>query len=237
MKFYESDFLETIWTFLPIWALLFLCLHSGTVLYGISKLGRVEHPTYIPTDNFCKSSYENLIGWMQIDILLGSVKVLGHQWYWEYSYMEERVVESWDSHLISEEEDVEGNNDVEGRCPRLLNVDFPGLLPVNCWVNLLFRSGDVVHSAFFPTLGVKVDCIPGKILSQLVYIRSESQEITGACAELCGSEHALIPIVFELCPKHKFCEYCLGSCSNNKSCSNIIRNSINPVFSISGVKI
>ena len=62
IKFYESDFLETIWTFLPIWALLCLCLHRGTVLYGISKIGRVEHPTYIPIDNFYKSSYENLLG-------------------------------------------------------------------------------------------------------------------------------------------------------------------------------
>ena len=134
------------------------------------------------------------------------------------------MVDCWDSHLISEDEDVEGSNDVEGACPRLLNVDSPGLLPVNCWVNLLFRSGDVVHSAFFPTLGVKVDCIPGKILSQLVYIRSESQEVTGACAELCGSEHALIPIVFELCPKQKFCDYCLGARFSNNNYVGIIVN-------------
>lgn len=135
------------------------------MLYGISKSGRVEHPTYVPFDNYAKLLFEESIGWAQLRSLLTSVKIIGHQWYWEFDYMEDTPSEMWESHLLSDE------NSISIDTPRLLEVDFLGLIPVDCWVHLVFRRRDVVHSAFFPRLGLKIDCIPGKITSQIVFIR------------------------------------------------------------------
>ena len=164
-KYYERDFLEAIWTFLPIWALFLLCLHRGTVLYGISKLGRIEIPSYVPFDVYSKLSYNRLTGSIDLAPLLTSIKIIGHQWYWEFDYMEDTPSDMWESHLLRD--DDSSNTET----PRLREVDFPGLFPVNCWVHVLFRRRDVVHSAFFPSLGLKIDCIPGKVIRQMIFVR------------------------------------------------------------------
>lgn len=119
-----------------------------------------------------------------------TVKIIGHQWYWSYEYSdygEEGI--SYDSYMIGEEELEEGDL-------RLLEVDKRMVLPINTHVRLLLTSSDVIHSWAVPSLGVKCDAVPGRLSQVSVYIKREGVYY-GQCSELCGMNHAYMPIVVE----------------------------------------
>nr|QDM37031.1 cytochrome c oxidase subunit 2 [Centrorhynchus milvus] len=111
-----------------------------------------------------------------------SVMVVGHQWYWEYG-----VGEDYFDSYKSE----------EGVGYRLLDVDNRLVLPSfeMVWVGL--TSEDVVHSWAVPSLGVKVDCVPGRVNELLLEVLG-CGVFYGQCSELCGVMHSFMPIVVEV---------------------------------------
>nr|QNR39766.1 cytochrome c oxidase subunit II [Galdieria yellowstonensis] len=119
-----------------------------------------------------------------------TVKIIGHQWYWSYEYSdygEEGI--SYDSYMIGEEDLEEGDL-------RLLEVDNRLVLPIKTHIRLLLTSSDVIHSWAVPSLGVKCDTVPGRLSQVSVYIKREGVYY-GQCSELCGMNHAYMPIVVE----------------------------------------
>lgn len=76
---------------------------------------------------------------------------------------------------------------------RLLKTDMPLVLPKNMYIRLLITSDDVIHSFTVPALGVKVDAVPGRIHQIALYIKI-SDLFFGQCSELCGTNHAFMPI-------------------------------------------
>lgn len=89
-----------------------------------------------------------------------TLKLTGHQWYWstEYSdYINERGNLEFDNYMIPE-------SDLELGDLRLLEVDNRLILPIDTHVRILVTSADVIHSLALPSLGVKIDCIPGDVL-------------------------------------------------------------------------
>lgn len=108
-----------------------------------------------------------------------SVKVVGHQWYWEYEG--ERAGESYDS-LVRE---------------RLFSVDKPLRLILGKAYQLVVTSNDVLHRFSVPALGVKLDAIPGRAC-EVVLLTSSVGVFHGYCAELCGAGHRYMPIVVEV---------------------------------------
>ncbi len=123
-----------------------------------------------------------------------SLKVIGHQWYWSYSYSDFYNVKSgntvnFDSYIVAEEDLNLGDL-------RLLEVDQRVKLPVKVHIRVLVSSLDVLHSWAVPSLGVKMDACPGR-LNQLSLFLLREGVFYGQCSEICGVNHAFIPIVVE----------------------------------------
>nr|YP_011004805.1 cytochrome c oxidase subunit II [Anagyrus jenniferae]WPT46946.1 cytochrome c oxidase subunit II [Anagyrus jenniferae] len=116
-----------------------------------------------------------------------SVKVLGHQWYWSYEYSDFKDV-SFDSFMMSDFKDK--------YMIRLLDVDNRMKLPLNLNVRVLISSLDVIHSFTVPSIGVKVDAIPGR-LNQINMNINRPGVFFGQCSEICGVNHSFMPIVLE----------------------------------------
>nr|YP_010835900.1 cytochrome c oxidase subunit II [Apphia rufipenna]WGC89419.1 cytochrome c oxidase subunit II [Apphia rufipenna] len=117
-----------------------------------------------------------------------TIKSIGHQWYWSYEYSDFNKIE-FDSYMkpISELE----MNDF-----RLLEVDNKIVLPFNTNIRMLFTSSDVIHSWTIPSLGIKVDCSPGRINQGTININRPGMYF-GQCSEICGSNHSFMPISLE----------------------------------------
>ncbi|ABS69868.1 Cytochrome c oxidase subunit II [Xanthobacter versatilis] len=114
-----------------------------------------------------------------------TVKVTGHQWYWSYDYPDNGGF-SFDSYLVAEK-------DLKPGQPRLLAVDNEVVVPVNKIVRIQVTSSDVIHSFAMPAFGVKIDANPGRLNESWFKVTREGIYY-GQCSELCGRDHAFMPI-------------------------------------------
>jgi cytochrome c oxidase subunit 2 len=170
----HSPTLEIIWTIIPAIILILISIPSFTLLYTMDEV---------------------------IDPLL-TLKIIGHQWYWNYEFInplewlmnkqnKTQAIFSnfaFDSYMVAWED-----FSVPGQL-RLLETDNPIFLPININIRLCITSGDVLHSWAVPSLGVKVDSCPGRINQTNIFIKREST-FYGQCSELCGINHGFMPIV------------------------------------------
>jgi cytochrome c oxidase subunit 2 len=114
-----------------------------------------------------------------------TIKVTGHQWYWEYTYPDNDKID-FTSYYIKDEDLKEGQL-------RLLDVDNPLVLPAGKNIRILTTSADVIHSFFIPSLGVQRYAIPGRIIETWVRIDKPGQYY-GECNQICGTNHSFMPI-------------------------------------------
>ena len=122
-----------------------------------------------------------------------TIKVVGHQWYWSYEYSDyinERGESiEFDSYMIPE-------SDLELGQFRLLDVDNKVIIPTDTHVRLIVTGADVIHSFAVPSLGVKIDCVPGR-LNQTSILAERTGTFYGQCSEICGVYHGFMPIAVE----------------------------------------
>lgn len=166
----DSHFLETIWTIIPMIILVFIALPSLYLLYLIEE---ISSP-------------------------IVTVKVVGHQWYWEYEYTNSWFHYSFDSYMI--------HSLSTSPLFYTLDVDNRLVLPTKVSILFLITSADVLHSWTVPSLGIKVDACPGR-LNYLHTFSRNSGVYYGQCSEICGSNHRFIPIVLEFVPASFFLSY------------------------------
>ena len=169
----DSHVLETVWTIIPMVILCFMAFPSLYLLYLMED-----------------ASSSSL-----------TVKVVGHQWYWEYQYTNSWIDVGFDSYMLHDRSSYS--------LFHALDVDNRLVLPTS--VNLLFlvTSADVIHSWTVPSLGVKADAIPGR-LNSLISIRPYSGVYYGQCREICGSNHSYMPIVLEFVPARVYASHILS---------------------------
>ena len=127
------------------------------------------------------------------------VKVTGYQWKWRYEYMDKNV--DYFSNLQTPRDQII-NQEVKGET-YLLEVDEPLVLPVNTRVRFLVTAADVLHSWWVPELSVKKDAIPGFINEAWTVIKEEGI-YRGQCTELCGADHAFMPVVVRAVDQQTF---------------------------------
>jgi cytochrome c oxidase subunit II len=113
-----------------------------------------------------------------------TVKVTGKQWFWSYSYPDSMF--EFDSLMVQEK-------DLKPGQLRLLAVDNEMVVPVNKVVHVLVTGADVIHSFTVPSFGIRMDAIPGRINETWFKATSEGV-FYGQCSELCGKDHAFMPI-------------------------------------------
>lgn len=124
-----------------------------------------------------------------------TVKATGKQWYWSYSYPDNGQFE-FDSLMLKEGERKEGQ-------PRLLAVDNEMVVPVNKTVRVITTGSDVIHSFAVPSFGIKIDAVPGRI-NETWFTATREGVYYGQCSELCGKNHAFMPIAVRAVSEQAF---------------------------------
>jgi cytochrome c oxidase subunit 2 len=124
-----------------------------------------------------------------------TIKATGVTWNWKYNYPDNGDFE-YDS-LILPEKDRKADQ------PRLLSVDNEMVVPVNKTVRVLVTGFDVIHSFAVPSFGIKIDAIPGR-LNETWFKATKEGWYYGQCSELCGKDHAFMPIAVHVVSEQAF---------------------------------
>ena len=130
------------------------------------------------------------------------IKVTGNQWYWNYEYPDENI--SFDSYLV-DEEDL-GEDQI-----RLLSVDNPLVVPAGTRIKLLVTGNDVMHSFFVPSLAVQIYSIAGRINEAWIDVPEGTKKYYGQCNQICGVNHAYMPIVVQALNEADYAEWLLNA--------------------------
>jgi cytochrome c oxidase subunit II len=126
-----------------------------------------------------------------------TITATGSQWYWSYEYPDQGI--SFDSIMVPEADLKEGQ-------PRLLTVDREVVVPVNKNVIVGLKSNDVIHDWAVPAFGIKLDAVPGRL--QTTWFRAEREGVYyGQCSELCGRNHAFMPIAVRVVSEAEFADW------------------------------
>jgi cytochrome c oxidase subunit 2 len=149
--------LEVTWTVLPVLILVIIAIPSFRLVYYEDRTANADM----------------------------TIKVTGHQWYWEYAYPDNSNV-NFTSYMIKDEELKPGQL-------RLLDVDNQLVLPAGKNIRILTTSADVIHSFFIPSLGVQRYAIPGRTIETWVRI-DKPGVYYGECNQICGTNHSFMPI-------------------------------------------
>ena len=187
--------IEVIWTLAPV--LILLCLAIPSFLLLTAQYNPPREPEL-------------------------TVKATGYQWYWGYEYQpaatdpaaagaaaeeagaaEAAEPVSYLSYLLREDDRAGQGKEDMAVYPRLLAVDNEMVVPVNTVVRLLTTSADVIHSFAVPSLGVKVDSVPGRI-NEYWFEATREGILYGQCSELCGRDHAFMPIAVRVVSQEQF---------------------------------
>lgn len=163
--FHESTTVEIIWTVLPFIILIGMAIPAAKTLIAME-------------DN------------SNSDI---TIKVTGYQWKWQYEYMDgDAKGVKFFSAMTTPMDEI--TNKVEKKENYLLSVDNELVIPTHKKVRFLITANDVIHAWWVPDFAVKQDAVPG-FISEAWTIVNEEGTYRGQCAELCGKDHAFMPIV------------------------------------------
>ena len=177
--FHESIKLEFLWTAAPLIILIVMALPAAKTLIAMEDTS-------------------------DSDI---TIKITGHQWKWEYEYMDSGLRFFSNLHAESREAAVLGSgvdpNTVDNY---LLDVDKRIVLPVDKKVRFLLTASDVLHAWWVPAFAIKKDAIPG-FINQMWTKIDEPGVYRGQCAELCGKDHGFMPIVVEATSEEAYNEW------------------------------
>jgi cytochrome c oxidase subunit 2 len=153
----HNTVLEVAWTVIPVLILVVMAIPSFRLIY-------YEDRTYDP------------------DM---TIKVTGHQWYWEYNYPDQDNF-SFNSNLLAEKDRKDGQ-------PRLLEVDNPLVIPKGTNIRVQVAGVDVIHSWFVPSFGFQEYAVVGRLNEAWINVDKEGTYY-GECNQICGVNHAFMPI-------------------------------------------
>lgn len=178
-KFTHNSPIEVAWTIVPIVILVFIGAFSLPVLFKQQE---------IPEGDI-------------------NIKVTGYQWYWGYEYTDEEF--GFESFLIGEGKVLTDEVVAEleaagyGREDFLLATDTAVVVPIGKTVVMQVTGADVIHSWTIPAFGVKQDAVPGR-LAQLWFKAEREGVYFGQCSELCGKDHAYMPITVKVVSQEEY---------------------------------
>ena len=180
--------IEVLWTVVPVLILLVIAIPSFKLLYA--------QYTYPPPDL--------------------TIKAIGHAWNWTHEYPDQKI--SVDSVMLQddEREAVIKSGMPANQVPRNLAVDNEILVPVNKVVHVLATSTDVIHAWTIPSFGSKMDAVPGRITA--TWFKATKEGIYfGQCSELCGKDHAFMPIAVRVVKDKVFEDWTTAVKNRDKS--------------------
>jgi cytochrome c oxidase subunit 2 len=185
-SFTHNSPVEVAWTIIPILILVFIGAFSLPVLFKQQEIPEGEI----------------------------NIKVTGYQWYWGYEYTDEGF--GFDSFMIGDGKVLTPEVEQElvdagySKNEFLLATDTAVVVPVNKVVVMQLTGADVIHSWTIPAFGVKQDAVPGRI-SQLWFKAEREGVYFGQCSELCGKDHAYMPITVKVVSEEAYQEWLAGA--------------------------
>ena len=178
--------IEVVWTLGPVIVLLFLAVPSFQLL--TKQLAPTEEPEL-------------------------TIKATGYQWYWGYEYQVGDKPVSYDSLLLADADRAAAGKEDKAVYPRLLTVDNELIIPVGKHVRVLVTGADVIHAFAMPSFGVKIDAVPGR-LNETWFKADREGLFYGQCSELCGKDHAFMPIAVRVVSQDKFDTWLAAAATN-----------------------
>jgi len=182
-NFHESVTVEIIWTIIPFIIVILMALPATKVLVAAKDTTNADL----------------------------TIKVTGYQWKWGYDYLKgEGEGLAYISTLDSTHREM-SNNGAKGTVPDdyLLKVDYPMVVPVGKKVRVITTANDVIHAFAVNSLGIKQDAIPGFVRD--TWFRAEKTgDFYGQCQELCGKEHAYMPIHVKVLSTEDYSKWVAG---------------------------
>ena len=134
-----------------------------------------------------------------------TIKVTGYQWYWGYEYVDAGF--GFDSFMLQRDElEDYGYSQSE----YLLATDTAVVVPVGKTIVMQVTAADVIHSWTIPAFGVKQDGVPGR-LAELWFAAEQEGVFFGQCSELCGKDHAYMPITVKVVSQEAYDEWLKGA--------------------------
>jgi cytochrome c oxidase subunit 2 len=163
--FHESVVVEVVWTLVPFIIVVLMALPATKVIVAMKDTTAADL----------------------------TIKATGYQWKWGYEYLKgEGEGIAFLSALDSAQRAMSDAGRPQGD-DYLLKVDHPLVVPVDKKVRIITTANDVIHAFMVPAFGIKQDAIPGFVRD--TWFRAEKTgDFYGQCAELCGKEHAYMPI-------------------------------------------
>ena len=139
-----------------------------------------------------------------------TVKATGNQWNWTYAYPDDKI--EFTSIMLTDEDRAKINPPP----PRLLGVDNQMVVPVNKVIRVQTTGADVIHSFAVPAFGIKIDAIPGR-LNETWFKATKEGTYYGQCSELCGKDHAFMPIVVKVVNDQQYASWKKQQVAENPS--------------------
>ena len=195
-RFTHNTLVEIIWTVVPILIL---------VIIAIPSFGVLSDQLTVP-DGERKYLGANIFSLGEVDVPEAAltVKATGEQWYWNYEYVDQGV--GFDSNILGESSSTGIDRPtLKPDQPRLLAVDNELVVPVNTTVRMQVTASPtgVIHAFAVPSFGIKVDAVPGR-LNETWFNARETGIYYGQCSELCGKDHAFMPIAVRVVTAEEF---------------------------------
>ena len=176
-QFHESTKMEILWTIVPFLILVGMAIPATKTLVFMSDTSEADM----------------------------SIKVIGHQWKWEYEYLDGDAQGINFISSLSAESRKAIYGDPTAVEHYLKDVDNEVVVPINTKVRFFITASDVIHAWWVPDLGWKRDAIPGFVNENWTKIKKDAVgTYRGQCAELCGKDHGFMPIVVDAVSKEDF---------------------------------
>ncbi|MCP8888541.1 cytochrome c oxidase subunit II [Devosia ureilytica] len=192
-RFTHNTLVEVIWTVVPILILAVIAIPSFGVLSDQLTVPDGERK-YLGANLFSAE--------VEVPEATLTVKASGEQWYWNYEYVDQGV--AFDSNILSEAEIAE----LKPGQPRLLAVNNELVVPVDTTVRMQITASPsgVIHAFAVPSFGIKIDAVPGR-LNETWFNARETGLYYGQCSELCGKDHAFMPIAVRVVSAEEFATF------------------------------
>ncbi|WP_244640252.1 cytochrome c oxidase subunit II [Devosia pacifica] len=190
-RFTHNTVVEVVWTVVPIIILIVIAVPSFGVLADQITVPDGERK-YLGSNIFS-------FGEVEVPAPEVTVKATGEQWFWTYEYVDQGLF--FDSYMLNEEARLAE----EVVQPRLLAVDNELVVPVGTTVRLQVTAAPtgVIHAFALPSFGIKIDAVPGR-LNETWFNAEETGMFYGQCSELCGKDHAFMPIAIRVVEREEY---------------------------------
>jgi len=186
----HNSVLEFFWTIIPVFILIGIGIWSIPLLY---------YQDEVPETEF-------------------AIRVTGNQWNWTYAYPDHDGIE-FTAYLVDDQTHADAGKRSEAEAQlsefmgrpanlnaRLLDTDKRLVVPINTRIKVLLTASDVIHAWTVPAFGVKLDAVPGR-LNETWFEADHLGTYYGQCSELCGKDHAYMPIAVEVVSKEEFARW------------------------------